>query len=380
MSGATVTVMVMDDTILRSAIMVAREYELGGLRPEQKRTGPNYIVDPEISVIQNWQTLIDEGAIQKLVLTIDEVNEAFIATGDPLAAAKAEQGAPGEKFIELYAAVVSIPSVGRSLLGEAEYKNLVDRLEPGEQALVLAGGGIYSFKGSGYVRGGIFDRFQIIQGDTSFRFHDYNHKRLRGLAAEGSPDLKDVDMFKTPGDLNFDPAAPWQLELLVGRPTGPTDKVFLTFDLAYTPPEAYLKVIVPTIKELLAYDDLELWQKMWVNRIPEIAILLLALIGLTGIFFFQNWFVRYPKLMDRGHLMIALSKDGFKFDSMFSLLEEPTTQRAYGLLKVNGYQSPVAIEDEGRLLIGFSINKEDIGVTRIPLGDLLRGSERQGTH
>jgi len=40
-----------------------------------------------------------------------------------------------------------------------------------------------------------------------------------------------------------------------------------------------------------------------------------------------------------------------KFNRMFSLLEEPTAQRAFGLLKVHGYQYPVAIEDDGRLLI-----------------------------
>jgi len=322
-SGATVTVMVMDDTILRSTIMVAREYGLGGLQPERKRKGPEFAVDPDISVVTDWQTLVDEGAIRKLTLTIDEINKAFEASGDTLAIEKAEQGAPDQLFIELYAAVVSIPSVGRSLLGEVEYQNLIDRLEPGQQALLLAGDGRYSFKGSGYVRGGIFDRFQIIQGDTSFRFHDYNHKRMRKLAAEGAPDLKDVDLFKTPADLHFDPAAPWRLELLVGRPTGPTDKVFLTFDLVYTPPEAYLTVIAPAPDDWLAFEDLELWQKMWLDRIPEIIILLLALTGLTGIFFFQNWFAQYPKLTDRiriGYLLFTLFGVGWYAKAQLSVV------------------------------------------------------------
>jgi len=75
----------------------------------------------------------------------------------------------------------------------------------------------------------------------------------------------------------------------------------------------------------------------------------------------------YAKLMDRGHLMIALSDDGVKFNLMFSLLEEPTKQRAFGLLKANGYQYPVAIEDDGRLLIAYSINKEDIECAIVPL-------------
>ena len=39
-TGATVTVMVMDDNILRSAIKVARNYGLAGLKPEHKKNWP----------------------------------------------------------------------------------------------------------------------------------------------------------------------------------------------------------------------------------------------------------------------------------------------------------------------------------------------------
>ena len=75
----------------------------------------------------------------------------------------------------------------------------------------------------------------------------------------------------------------------------------------------------------------------------------------------------YPKLLDRGHLMLALSDDGVRFNQVYSLLEEPTKQRAFGLLKANGYQYPVAIEGDGRLLIAYSINKEDIECAIVPL-------------
>jgi NosR/NirI family nitrous oxide reductase transcriptional regulator len=322
-SGATVTVMVMDDTILNSAITVARDLHLGGLRPQRKRQGPSYAVDPDVSMVKDWQALVDEGAVVKLTLTLDEVNRAFAELAEPLAAANPEPGEPDDSFIELYAAMVSIPSVGRSLLGDSEYKNLMDRLEPGEQAILLAGDGRYSFKGSGYVRGGIFDRFQVVQYDTSYRFHDYGHKRLRRLEAAGAPDPKDVDLFKTEPDSGFDPAAPWRLELLVGRPIGPTDKVFLTFDLDYTPPTAYLKIVQLEEQGLFATENLELWQKMWLARIPEIIILLAALLFLTGIFFFQNWFSRRPKLLDRirvGYLLFALFWIGWYAKAQLSVV------------------------------------------------------------
>jgi NosR/NirI family nitrous oxide reductase transcriptional regulator len=180
-TGATVTVMVMDDTILRSAIKVARRFGLGGLKPVRRQTGPKATVNMDLKEQEGWAALLRDGSVANLKLTLAQINEAFEHSGNEIAATRTEEGDPEETFIDLYAAVVSVPAIGLSVLGDSEYRNLVKRLEPGQQAIALAGDGRYSFKGSGYVRGGIFDRFQLIQGDTSIRFHDFHHKRLRRI-------------------------------------------------------------------------------------------------------------------------------------------------------------------------------------------------------
>jgi NosR/NirI family nitrous oxide reductase transcriptional regulator len=330
-TGATVTVMVMDDNILRSAIKVARTHRLGGLKPKPEYTGPRAVINAEAGEVEDWAALLSDGSVHQLALTLEQVNAAFAASDDPLATKQPEEGAPDESFVELYAGVVSIPAIGRSLLGEAEYKNLLQRLEPGQQAILLAGDGRYSFKGSGYVRGGIFDRFQIMQGDASIRFHDHQHKRLRQIAAAGAPGLKDVDLFLVPPDQEFDPALPWKLELLVGRATGATEKAFLTFDLAYSPPEKYLSYIEPEKpagKGLLSWlgadePDAPLWKKMWVTKLPETVVLLVALGVLTVIFFFQDWLVKRPLLTDRvriGFLLFTLFGIGWYMNAQLSVV------------------------------------------------------------
>ncbi|MFZ0468036.1 MAG: 4Fe-4S binding protein, partial [Thiogranum sp.] len=330
-SGATVTVMVMDDTILRSAIKVARAHGLGGLAPERKQTGPRAVINAGAGEIEDWAALLADGSVQGLSLTLQQVNKAFAESSDPLAAKYPEQGAPDEGFIRLYTAVVTIPAIGRSLLGEAEYRNLTGRLEPGQQAILLTGDGRYSFKGSGYVRGGVFDRFQLVQGDTSIRFHDYQHKRLRSIAAEGAPDLKDVDLFLLPPDQGFDAAMAWKLELLVGRATGPRKKAFQTFDLTYNPPRKYLSFIEPEepagngLLSWLGADapDAPLWKKMWIAKLPEVVVLLGALGALTLIFFSQNWLVRHPKLTDRvrvGFLIFTLFGIGWYANAQLSVV------------------------------------------------------------
>lgn len=334
-TGATVTVMVMDDTIIRSAIKVARRYGLGGLQPKPESSGPRATINMEITGAASWASLRSDNSIAQLRITLSRINEAFARSGNVVAASRPEKGEPEEVFIDLYAAVVSIPSIGKSVLGEREYQNMLDRLEPGQQAIALAGDGRFSFKGSGYVRGGIFDRFQLIQGDTSIRFHDYHHKRLRQVMAEGAPDLKDVDLFITPAEVNFDPAAPWHLELLVGRDTGPTEKAFLTFDLDYQAPDKYLifpELPPPTIVEraTAALDlpppgsaDAPLWMKIWITKLPETAMVLIGLSVLTMIFFFQNWLVERPLWVDRvrvGFLLFTLFGIGWYSNAQLSVV------------------------------------------------------------
>jgi NosR/NirI family nitrous oxide reductase transcriptional regulator len=329
-TGATVTVMVMDDTILRSAIKVARHYGLSGLEAQRRQTGPVASVNPVINNIEDWLGLISDGSVRRLKITLRQINKAFEESGNPLALDFPEEGEDDVIFIELYAAVVSVPSIGRSLLGESEYRNLEKILQPGEQAILLTGDGRYSFKGSGYVRGGIFDRFQIIQGDTSIRFHDRYHKRLRHLAAEGAPKLKDVDIFRTPADLKFNAALPWKLELLVGRSVGPTKKIFLTFDLDYSTPEKYLSfteveaqdATVSTTSDLSQKAE-PIWKRMWQLKIPEIVALVLVLAVLTLIFFFQDWLVKRQKLNDRirvGFLIFTLFGIGWYFNAQLSVV------------------------------------------------------------
>jgi len=334
-TGATVTVMVMDDTILRSSIKVARRYKLAGLKAVRKHIGPVASVNLEFNQIEDWQSLVLDGSITRLQLTLADINTAFENSGDQVAASRPETGLPDETFIDLYAAVASVPAIGLSVLGEREYNNLLKKLEPGQHAIFLAGDGRFSFKGSGYVRGGIFDRFKITQGDTTIRFHDHQHKRLRSIGAEGAPDLKDVDIFYIPTELEFDPATAWSLELLVGREIGPVEKAFLTFDLDYKTPDKYLLFTAAEATSLLTSlrmklglpdpesEDAPLWMKMWELKFPQVFVLLLALLALTAIFFFQNKLVKNPQLTDRvrvGFLIFTLFGIGWYANAQLSVV------------------------------------------------------------
>src|SRR5690606_37990439 len=239
------------------------------------------------------------------------------------AAKRPEPGEPDETFIELWTALVSQPAIGRSLLGDAEYESLAGALEEGQQAILVAGEGLYSFKGSGYVRGGIFDRIELHQGTETIRFRDYQHRRIGDLMAENAPDLQEIAVFMVPEGSEFDPAQPWRLQLLVQRSVGALDKAFVSFGLDYGLPEAYLKpipapaaaapVTAPaapvtaaggapdpaTQLDGLAGLEQPLWMRIWKSKTASIGMLAVMLVALTLIFFFQDLLVAREQLFNR---------------------------------------------------------------------------------
>ncbi|WP_394200081.1 4Fe-4S binding protein [Litoreibacter albidus] len=299
-SGATVTIMVIDDSIIRSGLKVARQLGLGGLAVEETGTGPQFEIDPDATAATDWMTLEGDGTLRRLALDVGQVNDAFAAMDDPRAAKRALTEAPETTFIQMQTALVSHPAIGRAVLGEAVSNNLTDWLDDGDHAVAIVGRGLYSFKGSGYVRGGIFDRIVLIQNDVSVRFRDRMHKRINTIAADAAPVFNEADLFKIPADSGFDPTQPFRIQLLVQREVGAIEKVFTTFDLGYQLPEKYIRQIaapapadVPVAVETVtsqteADAHRALWQRIWAGKKVEIAVLAIMLTILTGVFFFQT--------------------------------------------------------------------------------------------
>ncbi|MFN3937448.1 MAG: 4Fe-4S binding protein [Gemmobacter sp.] len=298
-SGVTVTIMVIDDSILRSSLRVARALNLGGLGVADAAPGPRFELDPSAEAARDWDTLVGDGTIRRMVLDVAEVNAAFAAV-DPRAAAVPEPGPDDDAFAEIYMTLPSIPAIGAAMLLERERQNVANWLGEGDHALMVMGLGRYSFKGSGYVRGGLFDRIQLIQGDLSIRFRDRDHRRVGDVAATGAPRFREQDLFRIPAASGFDPAQPWRLQLLVGREIGALERVFTTFEAGWQPPPHLLVEVAPPAAAPPAMDIeageqaamTALWQRIWREKTVEIAASLAMLAVLTAVFFFQGYATR----------------------------------------------------------------------------------------
>jgi len=327
-SGATVTIMIIDDSIVRSSIKVARALGLGGLDNSAAEAGPTHVLNMDEMTVQDWITLSGDGSVRRMTLDIGQINEAFASTGDERVLKHVEPGEPEDTYIDLHAALVSAPAIGLSLMGEAEYGNLLEWLEEGEQAIMLMGRGSYSYKGSGYVRGGIFDRIQLIQGDISVRFHDRQQRRLGEVAAEGAPTFTELDIFKIPADAEFDPTKPWRIQLLAQRVVGPVEKTFLTFDLGYNIPPHYLTALAPPVVAVAeTEEDAEaraaLWKRIWESKTFEIGVLVAMLTVLTAVFFFQVQATKHARAFywfRMGFLLLTLVFLGWMQNAQLSVV------------------------------------------------------------
>ena len=305
-SGATVTIMVIDDSILRSGIKVARSLGLGGLSAPETSNAPQFEIKTDATAPEDWFTLVGDGTLRRMSLDVGQVNDTFAAMDDPRALKRPIEDPAEETFIDMYVALVSVPAIGKATLGERGYNNLKAWLKDGEEAILVTERGQYSFKGSGYVRGGLFDRIQLIQGDMSVRFRDRNHRRVGDIMAEGAPALTEMDLFKIPAGSGFEPTKPWRLELLVHRDIGAIERLYTTFDIGWQPPANYLTKITPPASEADAPKNADfandeqaaktaLWHRIWRDKAVEIVVLSIMLVVLTAAFFFQGLLTRSAK-------------------------------------------------------------------------------------
>lgn len=295
-AGATVTVMVVNEIVMKAAHEVAASLGLvkSGVGAQQRPA----TVREEFYEPATWAELTGDGSIRRLHLTNGDINQAFQGTE-----AEGVDEAPAERidetFIDLYAAPLNPPTIGRNLLGDNQYRFLMEDLQPGEHAIAVLGSGQYSFKGSGYVRGGIFDRVQLRQFGDTISFRDLDFQRLNDVYAEGMPHFQEMAIFTIREGAKFDPGAPWTLELLVRRQTGPVDSIFTSFELPYQIPEQYIDRPVPTAAELAALEEANrpVWLNIWYQKSFQVAVILVALLLLTIILFLQDKFTQHPNFL-----------------------------------------------------------------------------------
>ena len=265
-SGATVTVIAQNQVMMTSGTSVARQV---GILAPTVREPARYKVTGEALT---WDELVGRGAVQHLLVMPEQVGQERSA----------------EPFIELWFGDLSHPDIGKSVLGATGWASLKQQLKDGEHAIfVIRTRGRESFKGSGFVRGGLYDRVQVKQGADSFTFRDLDYLNLYGVEAAGAPRFNESAIFIIRSKA-FSDAYPWKLSLLgnrVDRATGA--RSFTSFDTPYWLAASMLEGGRPKVVEADAP-----WVRIWKSRAVEIVLFVILLVVVAVVYAYREKLTR----------------------------------------------------------------------------------------
>ncbi len=276
-SGATVTVISENQVVMRSGYEIAKQVGIikAVPRPQAKFTS--------VSEQLTWDELLAEGSVQHLSVTPTDVG--LDDTGQP--------------YIDLYFGYLNAPAVGRSILGERNYAGLMADLKPNEHAIFIVANGTASFKGSGFVRGGIYDRIQVSQDMDSFTFRDTDYRNLYNIRATGAPEFQESGIFIIRSS-SFSAAYPWNLVFLgnkVDKQTG--TKTFANFDREYWLEGRYLEGGRP---EVIKPDPT--WLRIWKDKKLGIAMFTLLLLATAVVHALRDKLARRSTRKDKRWISI----------------------------------------------------------------------------
>lgn len=272
-SGATVTVLAQNVTVLETARALGAAV---GVFSVTAVSPGRFVDDP-----QTWTfaELVERGALGRLVVSESEMG---ISDG-------------ADPYIDLYFGVADAPQVGRSLLGDRLYAYEREHLAEGEHLFVVINRGEGSFKGSAFVRGGIFDRVRIQQGLREITFRDVDYENLSDIAAEDAPEFTEGARFILRGG-RFDPGAPYDLIFLGSRydQKSAYSREFHEFSTTHVLPASIY------VSERRA-DGIP-WRQAWSNRRVDVALLVVYLMFVIGVFSARRWTTADPARIRRFHL------------------------------------------------------------------------------
>ncbi len=301
-SGATVSSLVINNAILTAARAVAQSRGLLGGGP----------IDIATFEPRSFRQLLADGSLARHLWTVGDV-EALLK---PAGASLFPPGRPEDLFLELVTGLATPARIGRNLLGDHLYEEVTARLAVGDQLIFVAGRGRWSFKGTAWRRSGRFDRLRLVQGDRTLLFRKEDHIRVEKLALPDSPAWREMALFVVGRESGFDPASPWRLQVRAEGQTASGAAIPTLLELPYSLPRRY-------IRRRTTGQPPPDWTGIWQERRIDVAILLAALLLLTGFLFAQEKLARHRSVLGvvrTGFLLFSLIWLGWYASAQLSVV------------------------------------------------------------
>ncbi|MEM9576877.1 MAG: 4Fe-4S binding protein [Pseudomonadota bacterium] len=236
----------------------------------------------------SWAVLERMGAISSTGVSLREMRALWPEARPPV---PDKDGS----FIELWVSVLDPPTIGQNLLGPAAFRRAIAAQTAGHDALLVASRGLMSHRGTAWRRSGIFERVTLEQDDKTFVPVSDGYQRLGAFEAEGAPEIKEASLFSIPRD-QIDLSRPFTVTITATRGDLRHD---ISLPLALG--EAFLREAPPVIAPDPA------WRLAWQEKRFQLATLAIMLSILSLILFFQDQFVKRPRLWLWGRTVFLLT-------------------------------------------------------------------------
>lgn len=275
-SKATASVRIINQTLLTSSLAVARKKLgfSGSHDPDQiARVKANYF-----ETLTGTQ-LFGKNLIAHLALANREVEKAYAGTaGEGL---DTEGNAdPDGMFIDLYSALVSVPSIGKNLLDAASWERLSGRLEKGDHAILVMWGGRYSITPEDFKPGTSPERLSLKQGGLPIEMRDLD---LELHLADGTPlSPENMKVFRVIAQTGLDLSKPLELSLDTKREKGMIYPEIIRQSFVY-------RIEIPERFYDVPAGDNKTWVSIWHERVTELGVLAGALLILSILLLQQRW-------------------------------------------------------------------------------------------
>lgn len=340
-SKATTSVRIVNQTVLNSALLVARA-KLGFA--QQRDSGPAARAVPEVLEKLGFAELLERGMVGRLRLTNADIERRFVGT-DGAEVDAAALAAPDAAFVDLYVAYLNAPTIGRAILGDAQYETVMARNFDHRHLWWIGAAGRFPLTGEDFIPGTQSPSVALSQDGG---FVDFRDQAYESVAVVGAPPLTQSRIFGVSLDAGIDPARPLEFVLTVTRAKGmvlPT-LTHQKVQLAYQPPgRLFTYPPAPLPEWLLA------WQGRWV----DLVVIGLSLLLLGTVLARPRWISTRPRRLKwfrAGFLAYTLLFLGWHAQGQLSIVQVTGAAKSLvGGLGLSSYlYDPVSL-----LLIGFTL-------------------------